>query len=499
MPQQAEKLGSLKILFIEDSPEDAKRLFNKLLEAGLHGSFERVDSESSLREALHVFRPDIVLSDLAMPHFHGYHALRVVREVGSTPFIFVSSKTGEDIAVEALQEGANDYIIKQSLVRLPSAVMRAVRESRAELERQHVESEVMRAQRLESLAMLAAGFSHDLRNILQPLLIVPDLLAGRTDDPQLRQLVSIVAECGRRGHEMAESMLSFVKGANKPRERVLLADLFQTVQLLLRSSVPDCIALCMEQCADDLSVEANHTELQQCLLNLALNAIHAMPAGGNLTLSARRHDGDCICISVADTGIGMSEETRTRLFSPFFTTKSDGTGLGLISCKRIVGSYGGWIQVNSELGAGTSFDLVLPARAPASSVSEENVPAVLGHGQRILIVDGEAIRLSLLGSALASQGYQPQLAPDGGAALKLLRQHAKPDLVMIDSDILLLSAVCLLPTMQELGYKGPAIVLEDAGQSLRREHFPNGLAVHILRKPLEMGRVFRAVAYALES
>lgn len=125
------------------------------------------------------------------------------------------------------------------------------------------------------------------------------------------------------------------------------------------------------------------------------------------------------------------------------------------------------------------------------------MPAVLGHGQRILIVDGEATRLSLLGNALASQGYQPQLVPDGGAALKLLRHHAEPDLVIIDSDILLLSAVCLLPTMQELGYRGLTIVLEDAGQSLRREHFSKDLAVHMLRKPLEMGRVFRAVAYAL--
>ncbi|MBS9445074.1 sensor histidine kinase [Xylella fastidiosa] len=497
MSQQAEKLGLLKILLIGDSLEDAKLLFKTLREAGLDGSFERVESESALREALYLFAPDIVLSDLSMSGFPGYQALRVVREVGNTPFIFVSSKMGEDIAVEALQEGANDYIIKQNLVRLPSAVTRAVRESRAELERQHVESELMRAQRLESLAMLAAGFSHDLRNILQPLLIVPDLLAGRTDDPQLHQLVSIVAECGRRGHEMAESILSFVRGSNKPRERVLLADLFQTVQLLLRSSVPDCIALRIEECDEYLSVEANYTELQQCLLNLALNAIHAMPTGGCLTLVAQRHDGDRICISVTDTGIGMSEETRARLFSPFFTTKSDGTGLGLISCKRIAESYGGLIQVCSELGVGTRFDLILPARAPASRVSEENVPAVLGHGQRILIVDGEATRLSLLGNALASQGYQPQLVPDGGAALKLLRHHAEPDLVIIDSDILLLSAVCLLPTMQELGYRGPAIVLEDAGQSLRREHFSKDLAVHMLRKPLEMGRVFRAVAYAL--
>lgn len=158
MSQQAEKLGLLKILLIGDSLEDAKLLFNTLREAGLDGSFERVESESALREALYLFAPDIVLSDLSMPGFPGYQALRVVREVGNTPFIFVSSKMGEDIAVEALQEGANDYIIKQSLVRLPSAVTRAVRESRAELERQHVESELMRAQRLESIGDVGGWF-----------------------------------------------------------------------------------------------------------------------------------------------------------------------------------------------------------------------------------------------------------------------------------------------------------------------------------------------------
>ncbi len=106
---------------------------------------------------------------------------------------------GEETAVKALQEGANDYIIKHNPTRLPAAVVRAVREARVERDRERVENELMRAQRLESLALLAAGLSHDLRNILQPLLIVPDLLIARSDDPQLRQLADVIAECGRRG------------------------------------------------------------------------------------------------------------------------------------------------------------------------------------------------------------------------------------------------------------------------------------------------------------
>src|SRR5690606_4846933 len=131
------------------------------------------------------------------------------------PFIFVSGTMGEDVAVQALHEGANDYILKHSNARLPAAADRALREARTEAERARAEAELMRSQRLESLSLLAAGLSHDLRNILQPLLIVPDLIAQRSDDPRLHQLASVVAECGRRGHEMAESMLAFVRGSRR--------------------------------------------------------------------------------------------------------------------------------------------------------------------------------------------------------------------------------------------------------------------------------------------
>ncbi len=500
MPHEGARLGELRILLIEDSPEDAELLSDQLLESGLEAVFERVDSEEQLRLGLETFRPDIVLSDLSMPGFSGHEALRIVRTADPrTPFIFVSGTMGEETAVKALQEGANDYIIKHNPTRLPAAVARAVREARVERDRERVESELMRAQRLESLALLAAGLSHDLRNILQPLLIVPDLLIGRGDDPQLRQLADVIAECGRRGHEMAESMLSFVRGSNKPRELVSVARLFQAVQLLLKSSLPKGVTLQVDGGDGDLTVEANYTELQQCLLNLGLNAVQAMPEGGQLTFAAATENEGELKLSVTDTGVGMGEDTLARLFSPFFTTKADGTGLGLISCKRIVESYGGTIQVDSRPGAGTRFDIVLPLRAADAAGGEHEPDVPLGRGQRVLLVDGEATRLSLLGNALSSQGYQPQLAADGAAALQHAQQHALPDLVIVDSDIILLSAVSLLLTMQELGYQGPAIVLEDVGQPLQREHFPPDIPVHVLRKPLEMRRVFRAVAHALEN
>ncbi|MGE8259437.1 MAG: response regulator, partial [Stenotrophomonas sp.] len=341
MPLIGPALGALRILLVEDSPEDAELMCEQMLEAGLDARFERVESEPELRQALAGFVPDIVLSDLSMPGFSGDEALRIVRETApDVPFIFVSGTMGEENAVEALQKGANDYIIKHHPARLPSAVARAVRDARSAVERLRVETELMRAQRLESLSLLAAGLSHDLRNILQPLLIMPELLKARTEDPQLHHLADVIAECGRRGHEMAESMLSFVRGSRTPSERIFIDDLFQAVALLLRSNVPETVSLELEVQDEGLVVDANYTELQQVLLNLALNAIQAMPQGGRLGLTADHageHDGvDWLRIVVADEGIGMDADTLSHLFNPFFTTKADGTGLGLISCKRIV-------------------------------------------------------------------------------------------------------------------------------------------------------------------
>ncbi|HGM7288390.1 TPA: ATP-binding protein, partial [Stenotrophomonas maltophilia] len=494
MPLTGPALGALRILLVEDSPEDAELMSEQMLDAGLEARFERVESEAELRQALVAFQPDIVLSDLSMPGFSGDDALRIVRETSpEVPFIFVSGTMGEENAVAALQKGANDYIIKHLPARLPSAVARAIRDARSAIERARVETELMRAQRLESLSLLAAGLSHDLRNILQPLLIMPDLLKARTEDPQLHHLADVIAECGRRGHEMAESMLSFVRGSRKPSERIEIDGLFDAVALLLRSNVPDAVRLELQVQDEGLVVDANYTELQQVMLNLALNAIQAMPNGGRLSLTASHageRDGvDWMQICVADEGIGMDADTLSHLFNPFFTTKADGTGLGLISCKRIVEGAGGSIHVNSQPGQGTCFELRLPMHEAIDGSEPIEQLVALGSGQSILVVDGEATRLSLLGNALSSQGYQLQLASDGPAALRWMQQEALPALVIADAGSKLLPASQLLGEMATLGYRGPALVLEDPAVPVAADAFPAGVEVHVLHKPLQMQQV----------
>ena len=501
-PCSGAPLGPLHVLMVEDCSEDAELLSEQLLESGLQARFLRVDSESALREALARDRFDVVLSDLSLPGFSGMEALRILRERDAElPFIFVSGTIGEDTAVDALHRGANDYVLKQNPARLPNAVARAVREARNARERERAEKELMRSQRLDCLAMLAAGLSHDLRNVLQPLLIVPDLLNAYSDDPNIHRLSSLIAESGRRGHEMAESMLAFVRGSHRASEDVAVAQLFQAVQLLLQGTLPRNIVLVCEPLEEELVVHCNYIEFQQCLVNLALNGVQSMKAdGGELRLSARRGPGDRgerLRIRISDGGCGMDAHTRSRLFTPFFTTKPEGTGLGLLSCKRFVDSLDGRIVVESEPGQGTTFELHLPLRVVVDDGGAQGETFAAGNGQRVLLVDGDGTRLSLLANALDSQGYEPQIAVDGAAALRLIAREGLPAVAVIDSDILMLSAVSLLLALREAGYEGPVVTLGDPADPLRNDALPADAVAAVLHKPLQMSAVFRAVEQAL--
>lgn len=252
---------TLRLLWVEDSPEDAELLSAGLTEAGLLHEVLRVEDEAALCAALESFAPDLVLADLSLPGFSGQRALEVVRErQPRLPFVFVSGTIGEDVAIDALRNGAADYILKQAPARLPAAVERAIREARLVAERERIAAELVRAQRLQSLALLIGDLGHEIRNLLQPLALTPTLLR-QSNDPNTRQIADIVDDCVVRGSHMVESMLSFVQGAgfetssDSPRAHTVTVELGQR-----RTGAP----------AELLLVDADHTRL-----TLAANALAA--------------------------------------------------------------------------------------------------------------------------------------------------------------------------------------------------------------------------------
>ncbi len=498
MPLSGTPLGHVRILLVEDSEPDAELLIEQLRDAGLDAEFVRVDDADGMRRALEGGAFDLVLSDMDLPGFSGQQALEMLLAHDERiPFVFFSGTIGEEAAVKALQQGASDYVLKHNPVRLPAAVARAIREARGERERERAERELMRSQRMECLAMLAAGLSHDLRNILQPLLIVPDLLSSYSDDPRVLRLGAVISESGKRGHEMAESMLSFVRGSRKASESISVAELFKAVQLLLQGSLSRRVRLEVVLPPDSLTVEGNYTEFQQCLINLCLNGIQAMAEkGGHLSLSAesvRGAAGDEVVLRVRDEGCGMDEATRAQLFTPFFTTKAGGTGLGLMSCKRIVESVRGRIEVHSALGEGTTFALHLPQHAEADAAITPSAVFRDGEGRRVLVIDGDATRLSLLGNALANQGYEPMTAPDGANALQQIARAGLPAAVILDQGVRPVSAATVLAALRGAGFTGPSLLLCEPGGEGGK---PGGHAA-VLAKPLEMQAVFPALERAL--
>ena len=502
----------VRILLVEDEPADAELIVDDLRADGLAFTHLRVDTERDYLDALTAFRPDIVLSDLRLPAFDGHRALTLLRERDTLmPFIFVSGTMGEEVAVEALRKGATDYILKHNTVRLASAVGRALREAVEQRARRQAEEELIRAQRFESLALLAGGLSHDLRNLLQPLLMAAQTLEDYRDDERLARLGDLVRDCANRGLDMVTSMLTFARGARR-NETVRAARLFQALTLLLKGSVPRGVTLDIADPGDELAFEGNRTEMQQSLLNLCLNAIQAMPDGGRLSVSASRETiaaeffradehaspGAYVCLRVIDTGSGMSESTLGMLFKPFFTTKEGGTGLGLVSCQRIVHGHGGVMRVESTPGQGTCFRLYIPEKLrPADEATRAE--RLNGRGERVLVVEEEAVQLSLLAGVLEGAGYDVHASDSGTAALASLETDGLPQLVVMNADMNLLTGVRTLAALLERDYRGAVLLLARPEAPPRLDELPPIEHLATIDKPVQVGALLKAVRELLDA
>jgi CheY-like chemotaxis protein len=344
-------------------------------------------------------------------------------------------------------------------------------------------------------------------------LLAGDSLQDYQEDPRLARLGRLVRDCGKRGLDMVQSMLSFARGARRA-EQVRVGALLDALGLLLQGSVPRLITLEMNANDPELSFDGNHTELQQCLLNLSLNAIQAMPEGGKLRIETSQATllatffqpdeeapaGNYICLTVADTGCGMDEEVLSHMFEPFFTTKDTGTGLGLISCKRIVVAHGGVMRVESQPGQGTRFHIYIPLvdqRCETTELDEEM--DLQGEAERVLVVVEEAGQLSLLVDTLDSWGYQAHASQSGTAALQWIEAQGVPDLVVLDADMNLFTGVRTLAALFDHGYRRAVLLLARPDAPPDMDELPVMEHLYLVDKPISTQKLLRTVRDALET
>lgn len=499
----------LRLLLVEDDALDAELLLSELDAGGLAVQSLRVDTEHAFIEALATFQPEVIASDLSMPQFSGYRALELVRERAPTvPFLFVSGTMGEEAAIKALQAGATDYVLKGNLARLASAVRRALAEAEDRRARLAAEAELLRVQRYESLALLASGLSHDLRNVLQPIQMGVSMLSESPDD-EIRKVGRLIGESTQRGLDIVASMLSFARGSRAAVHRVAIGSLMDGLVMLLRSSLARDIELVVESPQQAIEIEGNATELQQCLLNLCLNGAQAMPGGGTLRVVARdielpdafffadesARGGRYLQIAVSDTGTGMSPDILDRLFKPFFTTKQKGTGLGLLSCRRIVTNHGGVMRIESAPGKGSTFAIYLPM--PASSAAEATAGAgpVLGHGERVLVVIERESKLVLVHDIIESSGYRVWAADNGAVAIQTIEREGLPDVVVMEGRMTLMTGVMTASRLLDAHYKGPLLLIAADGERAAIEQdLPPLPRIRFIDRPLNPDQLLTVLA-----
>jgi len=433
----------LRLLIVEDSEDDTLLLLREVRLAGYDVSHERVDSPAALAAALDRQAWDLVISDHSMPHFSGTDALNLVRKKNlDTPFIFVSGTLGEETAVAALREGAQDYLIKGNLKRLVSAVQRELREAVARRERKELEQHVHQLQKFEAIGQLAGGIAHDFNNVLGAILGWTELACNDAPrDSHLHERLQKIRDQAERAARLTAQLLAFARRQVLQRKRISLNALVGEATSLLRTVIAEHIEVQIVAAPDLRTTVADPAQIDQVLMNLCLNARDAMPQGGRLTITTENVElgedycrlysyarpGNYVLLSVADTGTGMDAETLERIFEPFFTTKEmgKGTGLGLATVYGVVKQHDGIINCESKPGHGTTFHLYLPADggAPEEREAEEHNQARRGTETVLLAEDHDGLRQSAQ-EILEALGYRVLAASNGAEAVELFRKHS---------------------------------------------------------------------------
>jgi two-component system cell cycle sensor histidine kinase/response regulator CckA len=441
----------LRLLHLEDNPVDAELITATLMEGNIPCQSQLVDTRQAFVAALKEGRMDLILADYSIPGFDGMTALILARQhCPDVPFLFVSATIGEELAIDAMHQGATDYVLKQRLGRLVPSVQRALRElddraerKRAEEALRQSEKQFRQSQKMEAVGRLAGGIAHDFNNLLTIIMGYSQVLLTELG-PQhpLRGKIEETLKAGERAATLIRQLLTFSRKQSLDPKILSLNTAVTSLESLLRRLIGEDIQLVSKLDPTNGRLRADQAQLEQVLVNLVVNARDAMPKGGTLTIETAQVEltrspvyhltslppGPYVRLAVSDTGCGMDRMTQSHIFEPFFTTKGEGkgSGLGLSTVFGIVTQSGGAIDVTSRVGHGTRFDLYFPSVESDLLTTAPTQP--LGQPQRgtetILLVEDEPSVRTLMRDELRKLGYRVVEAKNGVEACLLATQQA---------------------------------------------------------------------------
>ena len=384
-------------------------------------------------------------------------------------------------------------------------------------ERRNLEEQLRQSQKMESIGLLAGGVAHDFNNMLTVTIGYCDLILS-DDSPPARTVdkVNQVKKAAQHAAALTKQLLAFGRRQILHPTVLNINTVVETSTKMLRRIIGEDIQLVTRLDADLGSVKADATQIDQVLMNLAVNAKDAMPEGGTITIETRNltldesraaegfTTGPCVMLAFSDTGCGMDAVTKSRIFEPFYTTKElgKGTGLGLSIIYGIVKQSAGDIRVFSEPGRGTRFEIILPRSEPAKETTEAKAPiaTVAAGSETILLVeDDEAVR-NLVATFLRNGGYSVLMASEGNEALRVWEQF-KGKIGLLLTDVIMpgMSGAALVESLKGAhpgirvlfmsGYAGDAVVSQ--GQLDPR--------IPLIQKPFTAEKLLEKVRAVLDS
>jgi two-component system, cell cycle sensor histidine kinase and response regulator CckA len=390
------------------------------------------------------------------------------------------------------------------------------RRRQAEADRKRLETQLLQAQKLESLGVLAGGIAHDFNNILTGVIGYCDLARLELQaDSEAASFLGEAVNGARQAAELTQQLLAYSGKGKFAVASVRLTDLVTSTTRLLEISISKQCVLRLDLMADQPYCQADTSQMRQVIMNLIINASDAIgDRSGVIAVTTgavwceREYlatgfaapelaEGLYATLEVSDTGVGMSAETQARIFDPFFTTKFTGRGLGLAAVMGIVRSHGGAIRVYSEVGKGTTFKLLLPALAAELPETVPVAPAPLGTRQHVIVADDEERIRALARHMLERLGYTVTLAADGRSAVSEYaeRQEENP-LVLLDLTMPHLDGPGALREIRSLRPDARVVLMSGySEQAAMDKHLGRGV-LGFLQKPFRMDDLARVVSNA---
>ena len=447
-------------ILIVDDDEGTRKTLSLIFKRKGYEIETAASGEEAIKQAKKRFF-NVVLLDIKLPDMKGVQLLAPLKEMHpDMVIIMVTAHASLETAISALNQGASFYINKplnmdevlstirqvmekQRLVienrRLLREVQRELAErKRAEESKKELEAQLLHAQKMEAVGTMAGGIAHDFNNLLMGIMgnVSLMLLDTSPNHPHYTEFKNI-EQCVQRGADLTKQLLGFAMGGK-----------YETIPTNLNEIIKKSAAM-FNRTRKEISIHENYEphlwpvevdrgQLEQVLVNLYVNAWQAMPGGGNIYLQTENvtlnkkevkpynlEPGSYVKISIRDTGTGMDEETQQRIFEPFFTTKEmgRGTGLGLASVYGIIKNHGGFIQVLSEKGIGTTFYIYLPASQKEIPEEKPLPERILEGTETALLVDDEDFIIDVGKRLLSKMGYKVLTATSGKEALEIYQKN----------------------------------------------------------------------------